>query len=323
MQKRIDLELALSLTATMQQSTREFLWHPLSLPNTIISDRSNGDLGPSGWDEHAVKRRSKAYEAAKRSGLIIGSPETGNSLTCHQTHSLRIIVLLQSKPALAITGNWNQVGQLELTTATLQLPGNQSNWVELGDDLPIWVGSLDADGLICDLEYYWLGVTVADCLPILLRAKASTGREIRGALHSGWGGTGILALALSILAQERAQDLAIHLGPCIAAIHYPVPQERADLFSSRFGAETIVPCPDGQPGLHLLTANVALLRGTAPCLSELKASTIGCTPWEYLAAHAQVLQNDQSTVDLDWSFSYRRDGQQNYGRMLCMIGAQP
>ena len=306
----------------MQYDPQAPLWRALSIPNSLISTRLAGDLGPSGWDEGAVIRRSQAYAAIKINDLGARLPCTENSLICHQTHSLRIIVLLQSQAAIALSGHWDQTQSLNLSTELLPLPPGTSGWEALRTTLPEWVGGLDADGLITDDPAYWLGVTVADCLPILMRAKKTDGREVRAALHSGWGGTGILAAAVTFLAQLGCGDLVIQMGPSIAACDYPVPPERAGIFAKRFGPESVITCADGQPGLDLQEANLALLTGRAPAVGRLIASNSGRTPWASLAAAARVHQISHSTTTLEWSYSYRRDGKQNYGRMLTMIGAQ-
>ena len=100
-------------------------------------------------------------------------------------------------------------------------------------------------------------ITVADCMPIWLLDRHSGSF---GVLHSGWKGTGILAVAAHSLAEEFGsppEAISVILGPAIGACCYAVPPERADAFAAEFGAEAVRE-EGGRTMLDLRAANIAL-----------------------------------------------------------------
>lgn len=117
--------------------------------------------------------------------------------------------------------------------------------------LDLWRG----DGIITISNKLVPVVTVADCLPIFLYDK-KTG--CRGALHSGWKGTGIVVQALKLAEKKygaRACDFSVVIGPHIHSCCYQVEEERIEYFTSHFGSSCIIP-PNN---LSLAQANVNLL----------------------------------------------------------------
>ena len=93
----------------------------------------------------------------------------------------------------------SQLGASELRLHTLrQIHGdeiviiNSSTPVTLADERP------EADGLVADDCGVLLGITTADCVPILM---VDPQQEIVAALHAGWRGTlkGIVRRALALL----------------------------------------------------------------------------------------------------------------------------
>jgi copper oxidase (laccase) domain-containing protein len=102
-------------------------------------------------------------------------------------------------------------------------------------------------------------VTVADCMPIWL---LDTSSGIYGVLHSGWAGTGILAVAVEALAELRATPpgaISAILGPAIGVCCYAVPAERASAFEAEFGPGA-VQSRDGRHWIDLRATNIALAR---------------------------------------------------------------
>ena len=79
---------------------------------------------------------------------------------------------------------------------------------------------------------------------------------------------------------------------------------------------TVVRCADGQPGLDLVGANLAWLRGEAP--GQLRAEAL----WR-ITRSARIVMANRNTVESADLHSYRRDGAEGYGRMLAMIGPLP
>ena len=148
-----------------------------------LSPRHLGDLGPSGWDEAAQLRRERA-----------GAPDREKFLIPHQLHSLRVLLA-----ELAGTGDEPRLESFsaifdEHENLVFDLPQHMAGG---HGSLARRVGLQDADGTLTDLQGFNCAVTVADCLPVLLTARSGkTGKSWIGALHSGWGGTGMLSVAL-------------------------------------------------------------------------------------------------------------------------------
>ncbi len=177
----------------------------------------------------------------------------------------------------------------------------------------------EADGMVTRRRDILLSVTVADCLPILLRDRA-TGAF--GLVHSGWKGTGIVVDALHVMESTwgtRPADVEVTIGPGIGACCYAVPAERVARFAQEFGASSVVrpggaarpgdaarpdgaaqPAGDAQPRLDLRAANVALLQAAGVDDITVVSDCTGCT----------------SALG-----SFRRQGPQKYTLMLAYVGA--
>jgi hypothetical protein len=142
-----------------------------------------------------------------------------------------------------------------------------------------------------------LCVTVADCMPILLYDVV---RGVRGLLHSGWKGTGILIQALRLMSERFgsvAEDVEVTLGPCIGSCCYHVDEPRAELFAKLWGAGAVVRREDA-PYLDLRAANEAMV------------SALG-------VRRARVVTD--CTVCGGPFGSFRRDGPGQYTHMLAWL----
>ncbi len=162
---------------------------------------------------------------------------------------------------------------------------------------PPRLDSVEADGMIFDISRFAAGVTVADCMPVLLTVAESATAAL---LHSGWKGTGIVREAVDELVRitrSPASSISAILGPCICGRCYAVPAERAELFRRRFGEEAGFH-RDGDSYIDLRAANVRLLE-------------------EADIARATVVRN--CTVCDSRLGSYRRDGPA-FRRMLAVAG---
>jgi hypothetical protein len=137
----------------------------------------------------------------------------------------------------------------------------------------------EADGLVTARADAVLAVTVADCLPIFL-VDPVTGAF--GLVHSGWKGTGIVVQALQAMTAAFGTDprtVSVTIGPGIGPCCYLVPEERALLFSQRFGTSAVVRDADGAPRLDLRAANVVLLqKAGVPEIAVVEDCTC-CTPY--------------------------------------------
>jgi hypothetical protein len=170
---------------------------------------------------------------------------------------------------------------------------------ERGDDVAALArAALGADGLILRDRALAATVTVADCMPIWLLDR---GTGAFGLLHSGWRGTGILALAVEALAERfgsNPSSIAVVLGPAIGPCCYSVPEERAAEFAAEFG-ELSVARRGGSWFLDLRAANVSLA----------ERAGIG-----YLLSIEACTSCDERLG------SFRRQGPANFTRMLAVCG---
>ena len=156
----------------------------------------------------------------------------------------------------------------------------------------------DGDALVTKQAGWLVGVTVADCVPILLY-DPSTGSY--GAIHSGWRGSAqnITGVAMTKLMREfsvRPQDIIAWIGPAAAQESYEVGAEVASQFNQKYS----------QP----FSQESWLFDNKSVVYDQL--------------VNAGVLESNIEVSGLDTItntelHSHRRDGD-NSGRMLCAIG---
>lgn len=180
-------------------------------------------------------------------------------LSAPQVHSMKILKLARlpngSKTITLLESRWNGAEYQSLTSRELyqfSARGGDDGGDAGGDDggdVAAAVMGLEADGILCNDPKICLSVTVADCMPIFLAAG-----QWRALLHSGWAGTGILRCLLDELYRLTEESASLVLGPCISPANYEVSAARAELFATRFGANTT----QGR-NLDLRQANLSLL----------------------------------------------------------------
>jgi YfiH family protein len=103
----------------------------------------------------------------------------------------------------------------------------------------------ETDALFTDRPDLWLGVTTADCVPVLVSSTQAV-----AVVHAGWRGlkAQLLPKTLRILMDEFGLDggqLFVHIGPCIRQQNYEVESSFRDTFDEKFFA------PSKKPG-HLM-----------------------------------------------------------------------
>lgn len=158
----------------------------------------------------------------------------------------------------------------------------------------------EADGLLLQGDAVAIGVTVADCVPVFLYDPR---HRVSAALHSGWRGTGIVVDAVRRMEDHyssRPEEIEAFIGPSIGPCCYRVDAERAKLFASEYGVETVRKLGDGEGCcLDLHAANRILLRGLGLKLISESGLCTSC----------------------DERFgSFRREGPDSFTRMLALIG---
>lgn len=211
-------------------------------PRALLSLRASGDM------RYVASQPSSRREAAQR----------------ENRHSFLSSLGLDPARVLG-TELWHtrRVGLVSASAEGLAVPSRELFGPVPGPDLPA-----DAhDGLLLpphkepreDCAILGVSVTVADCMPIWLLDRSS---GACGVLHSGWKGTGILAVAVDALRESygtEASSIAAIFGPAIGVCCYEVPAERAKAFAAEFGAEA-VRIAGGRSFLDLRAANLALAR---------------------------------------------------------------
>ena len=156
------------------------------------------------------------------------------------------------------------------------------------------------DALITNRPGLLLGVTVADCVPILIYDRA---HGAVAAIHAGWRGTvgGIVTQTLSAMQQQfgtvGAQCYA-YVGTCIDETTFGVGEEVAEQFDPAF---VRVDAHSGQTCANLKAANARLLTDFGVPTTQIEVSAL-----------STVLNNTDY-------FSYRAESGQT-GRMLTVIG---
>lgn len=137
----------------------------------------------------------------------------------------------------------------------------------------------NVDALLTDLPGQCIGISTADCIPVLLYDPA---HRAAAAIHAGWRGTvGRIAQHAVRTMQERygtrPADLLALLGPGISAAHYEVGEELVRSFLAEGFPPEIVTRPDnGKPHLDLFAANVWQLEEAGLDLLHIQVSGI-CT----------------------------------------------
>lgn len=158
------------------------------------------------------------------------------------------------------------------------------------------------DALITDQPGLMIGVTVADCTPILIYDRQS--RAV-AAIHAGWKGTAGALVAKTLIAmQERfgtsAEHCYAYVGTCIDECSFEVGPEVAEQFSAEFKRDDP---RSGKSYIDLKAANARLLADFGIPKSQIDVSSF-----------STVLNNDSY-------FSYRAENGQT-GRMLAVIGVR-
>lgn len=103
---------------------------------------------------------------------------------------------------------------------------------------PTEFANCDADAIITRDPRVSLGITYADCLPILV---ASTDGEVVGAIHAGWRGIkhGVIASTFLTIANHfKKNNLVAAIGPCISPPGFMVTDDVWQYFRANWPAFT-------------------------------------------------------------------------------------
>jgi YfiH family protein len=163
------------------------------------------------------------------------------------------------------------------------------------------------DGMASADASVHLSITVADCLPIFL---VDPGNGAFALVHSGWKGTGILAVAIDLLKDRwrvRPEELLAVFGPCISRCSYQVPVDRANRFDEDFGLEEGQQGPLGSP-VHRDAGGsyIDLQAANALILEKYGVRDLAVCP--------------ACTYTDERLGSFRREGPEHFTRMAAIVG---
>ncbi len=168
--------------------------------------------------------------------------------------------------------------------------------------VPGQTDDLEYDGLVTTRPGFTLGVTTADCLPVLLAAR--NGRAV-AALHAGWRGleAGILSRGVEAVCSRAGcdpGDLWAAVGPGIAACCFEIGPEVVEAFLTR-----------GFPDSFFHVSATGRSHGDLPGMAAWNLSRDGVVAVHRLAGC--------TFCEPGKYYSYRRDGWPN-GLQLSVIG---
>ncbi len=163
---------------------------------------------------------------------------------------------------------------------------------------------LDADAIITDQTDLMIGVTIADCVPLLLYDPV---KRVIAAVHAGWQGTAASIAVNTVQGMQSVfgcnpADIKAAIGPAINPCCYQVDQPVRDGFKEQeaLWAEISEPDGDGKWRLNLVLANRMQLNQAGLTDENIQfSSRCVCCQKEFF-------------------FSYRRDGKES-GRQIGFI----
>lgn len=139
------------------------------------------------------------------------------------------------------------------------------------------------DALYTQLSEICIGITTADCVPLLFFDPV---QKVIAAAHAGWRGTcaGIAAKTVCTLSEKyhcKPADIHVSIGPSISGEVYEVGKEVADCFESAgFETEQIVSKRHGALYLDLWKANKLQLEQLGILTEHIEVAEI-CTYTEH------------------------------------------
>lgn len=164
--------------------------------------------------------------------------------------------------------------------------------------------NLECDAIVTNQPGVMIGVTVADCVPILLLDPV---KRVAAAVHAGWQGTAAQIVGQTIDGMQRLfgskpSDLQAAIGPCIGACCYEVDQPVKDAFVKNKLTWDGVAEPTGAGKWHLDMALANRMQLEAAGVVPNAIQTAG----QCVCCHKELF------------FSYRRDAGET-GRQMGFI----
>lgn len=171
------------------------------------------------------------------------------------------------------------------------------------DDFSHFLG-IEADAIVTNQPGVLIGVTVADCVPVLLYDPV---KKVIAAVHAGWQGTALKIVEQTVQGMVRIfgsspGDIKAAIGPCIGPCCYEVDQPVKDGFKNQDGVWDVLTeaSGSGKWRLDLGLGNRLQLEGAGVPADAIQSAGI-CV-----------------SCNRDLFFSYRRDGGET-GRQMGYI----
>ena len=182
-----------------------------------------------------------------------------------------------------------------------QVHSSNVAWVDISD------GGLtvqQTDSLLTKKANLFLGVYIADCVPILLFDPQ---KKFIGIIHAGWRGlyNEIISNALSefITSGSQAKDIIAGIGPCIRSCCYTITKEREEMFAQKFANEAENP-------YIIVQQNATIM--DLPLLASRQLLKAGITT-------DNIEDGGICTKDSPDFYSYRKEGE-DFGEFIGIIG---
>ncbi|CAH2032273.1 peptidoglycan editing factor PgeF [Trichlorobacter ammonificans] len=172
------------------------------------------------------------------------------------------------------------------------------------DDLAHFL-EIEADAIITNQPGIMIGVTVADCVPVLLLDPV---KRVIGAVHAGWQGTAAQIALQAVqgmvrLFDSRPADIRAAIGPCIGPCCYEVDQPVREGFAANDVSPWDAVAESRAPGkwqLDMALANRMQLEAAGVAGTSIKTAS------QCVCCHKELY------------FSYRRDAGET-GRQMGFI----
>ncbi len=160
----------------------------------------------------------------------------------------------------------------------------------------------ETDGLVSQDIDTFLGVVTADCIPLLFYDPK---KKVTSAVHAGWRGlfSEIIKESVSQMISQgsKPENIFVGLGPCIRVCCYNIPQERVDMYLTKF--------PEWKP---FIVERENKLFFDIPAVAVYQLRSLG-VPAE------NIEDGDYCTFDHEDVYSARREGE-GFGEMMGIIG---
>ncbi|RRD76307.1 peptidoglycan editing factor PgeF [Alloprevotella sp. OH1205_COT-284] len=153
------------------------------------------------------------------------------------------------------------------------------------------------DALVTNVRGACIGVSTADCVPILLYEPK---REVIAAIHAGWRG---MVAQIARKAVEAMQSLgadAAHthalIGPCISTVFFEVGEEVATAFAESGFPLSVVSRSFARPHIDLQAAATWLLEDSGLDLLNIRVSGLDtyASPDDFFSARRQGIKSGRT-----------------------------